>query len=128
MSTAMSTSDLAGEIQQLESELEKATQAAARAKLNSADHEAAFFKERLREKKAELQAQQAAEAQDKLKRQHAQQLVQLVETEKEINRVKVETLALRRLLSELPQKLSVAEYQLGQLLRTYARLKEELKG
>ena len=120
-------SDLAAEIAELESELNQAIQAAARAKLHSADHEAAFFSERLKAKKQELQNQQAAEAQADQERQHAQQLVQLVTLEKEISRTKLEVNTLRAMIAELPAKLSMAEYQLNLLLRSHAQLKQEIQ-
>ena len=121
-----SSAEIASEIAEIETELKQATQAAARARMNSADHEAAYFSGLLQQRKKELAAAQAAEALDAQKRQHAQQLILLVETEKEISHMKSEIVATKRVIAELPAKLAASEYQLNQLLRTYAQLKREI--
>jgi chromosome segregation ATPase len=126
--TAPSPTDLAQEIAELEIELDQAVRAAARAKLNSADHEAAFLSERLEAKKAELKAAEDAEAVSAALHQRQQQLDLLAQLESDISKAKAETNTLRAMIVELPGRLSRAQWQLDQLLRSHAQLKSELKG
>ncbi len=117
-----SSSDLAEEVQRLEADLRSAQEST----ITPADRKIAAIRDQLQKKKAEFDAVTATEALAEQKRQHAQRLLQLVETEKEINRMKSEIVATKRVIAELPAKLAASEYQLNQLLRTYAQLKQEI--
>jgi chromosome segregation ATPase len=121
MSTAAPT-DLESEIRTLQGNLA----AAECARVRPEDQRVAELQQKLVEAQHALQVQQEAEGLAIAEQQHAQQLALLAETEKAIDHAKDETVALRRELDELPQRLSRAHYNLGQLLRQRAQLKLDL--
>jgi chromosome segregation ATPase len=114
--------DLESEIQRLRDDLRDAECA----RITPADRKINEIRDQLAAKESELQRMQESEAAGEVARQHAEKLQTFAEIESAIERSKTETLTHRRMLAELPGKLSVAEYQLNQLLRTHAQLKKEL--
>jgi|HubBroStandDraft_2_1064218.scaffolds.fasta_scaffold01202_14 chromosome segregation ATPase len=122
MSTAAPTSDLVFEIRTLQGNLA----AAERARIRPEDQRVTELQQKLAEAQHALQVQQVAEGLAIAEQQHAKQLALLAETEKAIDHAKDETVALRRELDELPQRLSRAHYNLGQLLRQRAQMKLDL--
>lgn len=120
----MPTNSLENEIQRLQADLDSAERHAIRPE----DAAANAIRERLLEKQRELYQQLEAEARVEQDRQHALQLQSLVQLEHSISDAKAEVNTLRTMLTELPQRLSRAQWELSQLLRQHAILKSELKG
>jgi hypothetical protein len=116
------TSDLAEEIEKLKSDLAVAEAARVRPE----DVRANAIRRQLFEKEAELRQQQEFESAAAAEQQRQQQLALLAETGKEIDRLKSETVALRRMIAELPARLATGEYELNRLLRRHALLKSEV--
>jgi hypothetical protein len=123
MPTVLSTSDLTEEIKKLENDLRTAEQA----RISDADRHAQQIRDQLRQKKQELRYQQELESVSIAEKQRQQQLAQLDETEKAIDERKAESIALRRMIAELPSRLAFSEFELNRLLRQYAQLKQELQ-
>jgi hypothetical protein len=118
-----SGADLSAEITQLQAELD----AAERARVRPEDKRAAEIRDRLEQRKAALLALQMADAQAAEEQQRQQKLATLAEIESEVTKLKGETVALRSLLSELPGRLSLAEFRLNELLRSRVNLRTELR-
>jgi chromosome segregation ATPase len=123
MTTAAPT-DLAQEIAQLQADLATAE----RARIRPEDQRVTELQQKLFDAQHALQLQQELESQAAAEQQHAQQLVLLVQLENEISKAKAEVNTLKAMLTELPQRLSRAHFDLSQLLRSHAQLKLNLKG
>jgi hypothetical protein len=122
MPTIAPPTDLAEEIEKLKSDLA----AAERARVRPEDRHAADVRIQLENKKRELQAQQAAEAQAEQDRQHAIQLTLLQELGTQESAAKAEVLQLQRELATLPGRLQMAQAHHSELCRMRAGLKGEL--
>jgi chromosome segregation ATPase len=124
MSTTAPPIDLQQAIEQLQRDLRTAEDS----RITDADRRVAEIRQQLADKQAELYQQQEAESAAADAHQRQRQFALLAEMEKAIDERKTETVVLRRMLAELPAKLSAAEYQLNELLRSHTQLKAELKG
>jgi predicted nucleic acid-binding Zn-ribbon protein len=116
------TDDLESEIQRLKADLQNAEAARVRPEDAAAD----AIREQLKRKEAELRASQELESQVISAQQRALDLQTLAQMESDISKAKAETNTLRAMLTELPQRLSRAQFQLNELLRTHAKLKADL--
>jgi hypothetical protein len=122
MSSTIAPIDLAEEIKALNLQLLRAEAA----RISDADRHVQEIRAQLANKQAEFAREQEAEAADQAAQQRARDLQTLAQLENDINTAKAETVALRRELDELPQRLSRKHYELGQLLRQRAQLKLDL--
>lgn len=115
--------DLAAEIQQLQADLATAQLQ----RLSAADRRVLELQQALTDKEFELRQREEAEATTAAEQRHAEQLQSLVQLEKAIDSAKNETVTLKAMLTELPQRLSRAQWELSQLLRQHALLKADLQ-
>jgi hypothetical protein len=123
MPTTAPPIDLQQAIEQLQRDLRTAEDS----RITSADRRVAEIRLQLADAQHALRVQQEAEAVAATEQQHAFQLASLLQLEHGISEAKTEVTTLRTMLTELPQRLSRAEYQLNQLLRSHALLNAELK-
>jgi len=124
MATTVLPTDLAEEIKRLNQQLLQAEDS----RITSADRRVAEIRQQLADAQRAFELQQECEALAIAEQQHAHDLQHLLQLEHQISNGKTEVDTLRTMLTELPQRLSRAQWELSQLLRQHSSLKSELKG
>jgi hypothetical protein len=116
------TNDLAGQIAELQVQLDEAE----RARVNPADVKAARVRAQLAEKQRELKAVAEIESQAVAQHQRKQELLALEEIENDCRAAKATLDTLKSEQAQLPDRIRLAEFNFSQLLRACAEARRSL--